>query len=125
MKRRDRATATLYSATLSTTAANGGTCDLGEPVKDHTVVAALSVFSSATATTTSILEFSLQGSLDGSNWFSINDCVLTTTQLSAKVGAFHVSNKIVSYVRAAITSATFTSTTARDTLTVTHLSHTW
>ncbi len=123
MKRRDRATATLYSATLSTTAANGGTCDLGEPVKEHTVQAVYAALSSSTATTTLILEFSLQGSLDGSSWFSLADCAFTTTQIAAKAAMFHVADKPVTYVRSALTSATFSSTTSRDVLTITHLSN--
>lgn len=122
MLRRDRATATLFSAALSTTATNSGVLDLGMPIKSHTIQATYAALSSSTATTTQILEFSLQGSLDGSNWFSLADCAFTTTQIAAKGGMFHVTDKPVTYVRAAITSATFSSTTNRDVLTITHLS---
>lgn len=123
MKRMDRATATLYSAVLSTTDANGGTLCLGEPVKDHTVQAAWT--SGGAGTTVSTLALTLQGSLDGTTWFSLADHTVTADEITAKAFMFHVVDKPVTYVRSALTSATFSSTTNRGTITVQHLGHSW
>lgn len=122
MKRRDRCTATLQSAVLSSTAANGGSVDLGEPIKDHTV---MGVFTT-TAVITSTLQVSLYGSIDGSNFFSLADHVVTSAEFTAKAFMFHIADKPVSYVKSGFTSATFSTTVGTKwSLALTHLGHSW
>lgn len=122
MKRRDRATATLQSAVLSSTAALGGTIDLGEPVKDHTVQA---VFTT-TAVITSTLTYSLYGSLDGSHWFSLADHEVTSAEFTANGFMFHVADKPVTYVKGGFSSATFSTTVGTKwSISATYLAHSW
>ena len=74
----------------------------------HTV----SVFFTNSGGSVTALAVSLEGSLDGSNFFELGSHTFDATDLSAQGAMFHVAHKPVEYVRARITSLAETGTTA-------------
>jgi len=48
----------------------------------------------------------LDGSLDGENWASLDEHVMSAEELTAGIAIFHVVNKTIRYVRIALTLLT-------------------
>jgi len=53
----------------------------------------------------------LEGSLNGSHWFTLASHGLTAGEITAKAAMYHVEGKVIEYVRGNITALTETGTT--------------
>jgi len=77
-------------------------------VKDHTIDC---YFTNSGGSVTA-LTVNLEGSIDGSRWFILASYSFTSDDLSNKQTMFHATDKMVTYIRANITTLTETGTTA-------------
>jgi len=84
----------------------------GGPVENHTVEAKVT---DADASVTA-LSISLLGSLDGSNFYTLDTHSFSAGELSALGAMFHVVNKPVKYVKVQV--ASHTGAAAGDTVTI-------